>query len=145
MPQTDPARALRTVRILWIALLGAQAAYLGVILSGARVGDAPLDLPAFPIALAFVAAATAAGAHACWRRAHGAGRPAHERPPPARAFVLYVLAWVLDESIAIYGLVLGLLAFPPAVWGPFSAAALGLTLAHRPVPAPRRAGAGLPS
>ena len=71
----------------------------------------PLDLQALPIALAVVAVATAVGSHLCWRRASGAGRPIHTTPAdPAASFTFFILAWVLDESIAIYALVLGLLA-----------------------------------
>lgn len=134
MNQVDPEQARRVNKILWLTLLASQVVYLAVILSGVgTTRDEPLDLQALPIALAVVAIATAVGAHLCWRRASGAGRPIHTTPPdPAASFTFYILAWVLDESIAIYGLVLGLLAFSPEVWGPFSVAALALMLVHRP-------------
>jgi hypothetical protein len=134
MSELDPAQARRTRWIFWLTLLAAQVLYVLVLLSGAAtVREEPLDLPALPIALAVVAVTTAIGSHVCWRRASGAGRPIHSGPPePATSFTFYILAWVLDEGIAIYGLVLGLLAFSPSVWGPFSLAALVLMLVHRP-------------
>jgi F0F1-type ATP synthase membrane subunit c/vacuolar-type H+-ATPase subunit K len=134
MAEIDPAQARRTHRIVWSTLLAAQLVYVALLLSGAvRVRETPPDIPAFPIALSVVGLSTAIGAHILWRRASGAGQPIHTRPPdPARAFTFYLLAWVLDESIAIYGLVLGLLAFEPAVWAPFSAGAFALMLVHRP-------------
>jgi hypothetical protein len=134
MSQVDPEQARRINKILWLALIAAQVMYLAVILSGVGVTqDEPLDLQALPIALAVVAVATAMGSHLCWRRASGAGRPIHTTPAgPAASFTFYILAWVLDESIAIYGLILGLLAFSPEVWSPFSVAAFALILFHRP-------------
>ena len=134
LTELDPAQTRRTQWVFWLTLLAAQVLYVLVILSGAaRTREEPLDLPALPIALAVVALATAIGAHVCWRRASGTGRPIHSSPPePATSFTFYILAWVLDESIALYGLVLGLLALSPSVWGPFSLAALVLMLVHRP-------------
>jgi hypothetical protein len=134
MNQLDPAQARRLNRILWLALVASQVVYIAVNLSGAAATrEQPLDLPVFPIVLGFIAAATAIGAHLSWRRASGAGQPIHLTPAePATAFTFYVLAWTLDCSIAIYGLLLGLLAFPPEAWGPFSAAAVLLILLHRP-------------
>jgi hypothetical protein len=131
MAQVDPAQAKRTNQILWLVLLASQAAYVGIVLVGTQVAEEPPDLPAIPLALAVVTVATGAGSHFCWRRATGAGRPLHSSPPePAAAATFYILAWVLDESVA--GLVLGLLAFAPAVWGPFSLVAFSLMLVHRP-------------
>ena len=134
MTQTDPAQVKRTNRILWLALLASHVVYVAVNLSGVvRTREEPLDLPVFPIALAVVALATGVGSHLYWRRASGAGRPIHSSPPdPAASFTSYMLAWVFDESIAIYGLMLGLLAFPVDVWVPFSLAAFVLMLVHRP-------------
>ena len=50
----------------------------------------------------------------------------------SEAFTEYIVAWVLDEAIAIFGLVLAFLALSTAVWAPFSVAALILMLLHRP-------------
>src|SRR5262245_19319762 len=134
MSQVDPAQARRVNKILWLTLLASQVVYVAVNLSGAaRTRERPLDLPALPIALAVIAVATAIASRLAWRHASGAGRPIHSTPPdPGASFTYYILAWVLDASIAIYGLVLGLLAFSPAVWGSFSVAAFVLMLVHRP-------------
>lgn len=131
MAANDPAQVHRTV--LWAALLASQLVYLALLGVGFRIAPEPVELPVLPFALGAVAAATAGAAHWAWRRASGAGRPLHApAPDDARAFTSYVIAWALDESIAIHALVLGFLGFPPSTWGVFSAAAFVLTLAHRP-------------
>ncbi len=87
------------------------------------------------VALAVVSVATAGVAHLFWRRAAGANLPLHailERDP-AQSFILFVQAWVFDESIAVYGLVQALLGIPPAIWLPFGVASIVLLLLHRPV------------
>ena len=133
MRQADPAQARRVNQILWPTLLAAPLAYVAVILGGIGTSERPPDLPALPIALAGVALATGIGAQLSWRRATGAGQLAHATPPdPAKAFTFYILAWVLDETIAIFGLILGLLAFSTGVWGLFSLAAFVLMFSHRP-------------
>ena len=136
MAQVDPAQLQRSLQIVWWTLLASQAVYVAVIVSGVgRVRGEPLDLPALPIVLAAMAAASGLAANFFWRRASGAGRPLHSAPPDAQAaFTNTMVAWVLDESIAVYGLVLGLLAFSAAGWAPFSLAALVLLLLHRPRP-----------
>jgi hypothetical protein len=131
LAEKDPAQVQRTV--LWAALMVSQLVYVGLLGLGIRVVPEPIDLPALPVALAAVAVATAVAAHWMWRRASGAGRPLHvPGPDDAQALTSYLLAWVFDESIAIHGLVLGLLGFAPSTWGPFSAAAVVLMLLHRP-------------
>jgi hypothetical protein len=134
MTPVDPAQIKRASRVLWSTLLASQLVYLALILSGvARVREQPLELPALPIAFGVVAGATGIAAHPLWRRASGAGRALPADPPEAAAaFTFFLLAWVLDESIAVYGLLLALLAFSPVSWSPFSAAALALMLVHRP-------------
>lgn len=130
---TDPEQALRTNRILWLALLFSQLIYVVILLLVAQPLCDPSSLAVLPLAFGAAAAGSAVAAHLFWRRATGAGRALHDEPvTPAAAFQGYVLAWVLDESIAIYGMVLGFLGFPLASWAPFSAAAFALMLAHRP-------------
>ena len=134
MAQIDPSQVRRTHQIIWFVLLVSQLIYVALTLSGlAKTREEPLDVPAFPIALAVVALGTGIGSHLYWRRATGAGRSIHMSPPdPAASFTSYMLAWVFDESIAVYGLMLGLLAFSVNVWVPFSLAAFVLILVHRP-------------
>lgn len=133
MAQIDPAQARRNNQVLWACLLFTQLVYVGIVASR---GGAPRPSPlptVFPLALGVVALATAFGAHLCWRRSRGAHLAAHEPPPSQQtAFTLFLLACVLDESIGIYGLVLGFLGAPPATWAPFNVAAIVLLLIHRP-------------
>jgi hypothetical protein len=133
MKQTDPAQAKLILRVVWMAILLSQLIYLALLLAGIRGAKQPLDLPILAQALGVVALATAIGSHLCWRRASGSGTAIHTPlPGPAKSFPFYVVAWMLDESIAIYGLVLGMLAFPVDVWGLFSLVGFFLTLLHRP-------------
>lgn len=134
MFKVDPAQARLTQRVVWISLLLSQAIYILVIVFlAAQSSGEPRVGSLFPTALAAVAFTTGVIAHAFWRRATGAGRAVHLPPPePAAAFQHLVLAWVLDESIAVYALVLGFLGFGAATWAPFSVAAAILLLVHRP-------------
>jgi len=134
MSDLDAAQAGRVRWILWGALLGTQLVYVALAASGlARIRQEPLDLPVLPIAFGGVALTTAVLSHIFWRRASGAGRALHERgPEPVAAQTGYLVAWVCDESVAIYGLVLALLAFGPGTWLAFSGAGLALMLLHRP-------------
>jgi F0F1-type ATP synthase membrane subunit c/vacuolar-type H+-ATPase subunit K len=131
--RVDPAQAKRTTQVLWLALLASQVAYAAIILSGAaRIRAEPPDVPILPLVLGASAIGIGLLAHYFWRRATGSGRPLASPPPPQTAFTHYLLAWVLDESLAIYGLVLSLLGFPDAAWAPFNLAAFVLMLLHRP-------------
>ena len=131
--QVDPEQVKRTTQVLWITLLTSQAIYVGLLLSGLLANENPLDLPILPITLGAVALGTGIGSHVCWRRATGAGRAVHEgAPDPAASFTFYMLSWVLDESVAIYGLVIGMLGFALVAWLPFSVAGFVLMLIHRP-------------
>lgn len=134
MATVDPAQARRTNWMLWAALLAAQVIYVGIAASGIG-GRSSASPPAevFTIALGVIGIGTAIGAHLCWRHSRGAGRAAHEPPPSQQqAFTFFLLACVLDESIAIYGLVLAFLGAPVETWAPFSVAAFALLLVHRP-------------
>ncbi len=134
MTEIDPRQAARTRQIIWLTLLVSQLIYVAIILSGAiQTRAEPVDNPVFPIVLGMVAATTAVASHVFWRRATGAGRALHVAPPqPAAAFTSFLLAWVLDESIAIYGFVLSVMAFSAGTWVPFSLAGFALLLVHRP-------------
>lgn len=133
MGGVDPRQGKRTTQILWLALLVSQVAYAAIILSGvARVRTEPPEVPILPLVLGASAVGVGLLAHYFWRRATGSGRSLASPPPPGAAFTHYLLAWVLDESLALYGLVLSLLAFPAAAWAPFNLAAFVLMLLHRP-------------
>jgi hypothetical protein len=51
-------------------------------------------------------------------------------------FPLFIMAWSIDESIAIYGLVQALLGISIMIWLPFSLAGALLLMLHRPVEPP---------
>ncbi len=138
MEEPDPDQLARTTQILWATLLASQLVYLVILLSGVlEVPDEPGMPSTFPAVLAGVAILSAAGAHFFWRRASGAGLSLHDsRPEPEVAFQGYLVAWVLDESIAILGLVLGFLGFGPAIWVPFQVGAFVLMLLHRRAQSP---------
>lgn len=134
MAEVDRAQLRRTLRVFWVALLVSQLVYLALAASGIGRRAEPLPIPILPVALGAVAATTAIAAHVFWRRGSGAGRVLPAAPPePAQAFPSFILAWVLDESIAIYGLLLALLGFSAASWGLFLAGAVALMWIHRPV------------
>ena len=134
MAIVDPAQARRTSWVLWSALLFAQVVYVGIAASGIA-GRSSTSPPAdvFTTGLGVIGLGTAVGAHLSWRHSRGTGRAAHEPPPSQQqAFPFFLLACVLDESIAIYGLVLAFLGAPAPTWAPFSAAAFALLMLHRP-------------
>lgn len=122
-------------RILWLTLLVAQAVYVAVGLTApGLLGTSLADRAAFPLALGGVALASAAVAHVMWRRASGAGLAVHQarEADPQQTFTFLLLAWVVDESIALYGMLLALLGFALSTWLLFAAGAAALMLVHRP-------------
>ncbi len=132
--QTTPLNKIN--RIIWLALLASQAVYIAVALLHPGFGDSNLaENRVFSIALAIVAVVSGGMAHFFWRRASGASLALHEisSRSPAQTFPLYIQAWVIDESIAIYGLVQALLGISITIWVPFSVAGALLLIIHRPV------------
>ena len=129
----------RTARLIWAVLLGAQVVYVLVgFLQHGAAGRALADNRVFPLTLGLITVIQLGAAHLFWRRASGAGRSLHDpsRPTAAAAITSYIIAWVLDESVAIYGLVLALLGLPVGIWLVFSAvAALAMILHHPKEPA----------
>jgi hypothetical protein len=125
----------QTERIVWGVLLLSQLVYLGVAASGVvRIRDEPLPMPLLPIALAVVSLGAGVAASILHARARVAGERPHPTSgvPGGAAFTSYLVAWVIDEIIAINGLVVALLAFSPDEWLPFFVVALLLTVLHRP-------------
>jgi F0F1-type ATP synthase membrane subunit c/vacuolar-type H+-ATPase subunit K len=123
-------------RMIWLVLLAAQGVYVVVALFHPGFGGTSFaDNHAFPIALALVSIVSCGMAHNFWRRASGAGLALHEitSRDPAKSFPLFLQAWVIDESIAIYGLIQALSGIPVMIWLPFSLAGALLLILHRPV------------
>ncbi len=115
--------------LLWGSFLASQVVYVLLGLSGLLrgaggegvEGDGGAGSPPgtlVPIALGGIAVVLGVVAHIVFRRA-----PA--RPPGP------IVAWALDEAIALLGLGLCFLGYPTATWLPFSGIGLGLTLLHR--------------
>lgn len=113
----------RPDRIIWLALVLSQAAY--VFVAFVARGSAAISLaanPLLPLALAVVAVVTGTVAHMFW------GRASDEEAE----LTFLLLAWALDESVAIYGLVQALLGVPIWVWPWFCLAGVALLFMHRP-------------
>ncbi len=118
--------------LIWGSFLMAQVLFVALLLAGIAPtgGSRPGELVTV---FAVLALGAGIGAQVMWRRARGPfDRVMRETPDPATLLPLYIVAWALDETIALFGLVLGLLGFPPAVWSAFSVAGFILTLIHRP-------------
>jgi F0F1-type ATP synthase membrane subunit c/vacuolar-type H+-ATPase subunit K len=129
-PQQRKVARVRAL-LIWGSLLSAQVLFVVLLLSG--IVPAGRSQPGHLVTVLAVVALGAGIGDPMWRRARAPlDRVMRQTPDPATLLPLYIVAWALDETIAIFGLVLGLLGFPPAVWGSFSTAGLILTLIHRP-------------
>jgi hypothetical protein len=132
--EVDPGQAKRINKILWSVLLAAQLIYVVVGQSGIAPAPSNSVSATIPTVFAFIALAMGGASHFFWRRATGARQPIQTpRPETAIAFRSYLLAWILDEAIAILGLILAFLAVSMSIWAPFSLAAFVLMWMHRPV------------
>lgn len=121
--------------IVWSALAVSQVIYLLVPAPPARTASTLPD--AFPMALGTVALLEAVGIVALLRvRAFAPVQSGRIDPTSksgaAQLFTSLILAWVLAESIAIYGLVLRFLHFSSTAWAPFAAAGAFLLILGRP-------------
>jgi F0F1-type ATP synthase membrane subunit c/vacuolar-type H+-ATPase subunit K len=121
--------------IIWTMLAISQGIYLLVPLPPRENAAA---IPAvFPIALGVVAIVQAIGIVGFLRiRAFnpiraGLLNPASKAGAP-QLFTTLLIAWVLAESVAVYGLLLRILHFPPTISAPFAAAAAILLFIGRP-------------
>lgn len=128
-----------TLRILWWALLGSQVVYLALpLLVQTPLGSGSATvLDGVALALAVLTVVIIAGSLRYRRRALVTPIQAGQLDPRSesglqRAMQPFIVNLALSESVAIYGLVLGLLAGGIAYQLPFALAALALTWAHRP-------------
>jgi F0F1-type ATP synthase membrane subunit c/vacuolar-type H+-ATPase subunit K len=125
----------QTFVVIWVVLAVSQALYLFV---PAPARENATTLPdAFPIALAAVALIQAGGIVALLRaRAFAPVQTGRIDPASksgaAQLFTTLILAWVLAESVAIYGLVLRFMHFSLPYSAPFSAAGAFLLFVGRP-------------
>jgi len=131
--EADPAQAKRINKILWSVLLAAQLVYVAVGQSGIAPTPSNPVGSAIPTVFALLGVAMGVASQFFYRRATDAGQPIHTpAPETAVAFRFYMLAWLLDEGIAILGLILAFLTVSISVWAPFSIAAFVLMWMHRP-------------
>lgn len=145
------ASAERTMRILWVALMGSVSVYGLVLyqLSLSGMATQPMALPPLvPPALALMLAATGfilfrtLSAPDRIRALLKDARPPQGEPAthaeglseaerrlsrvPPTYFTLYILRWAIFESIAVLGLVLGILSGSFEVFVPYGLAAIAL-------------------
>ena len=112
MSTRAPGSPLLVARLVWASLLVAAALYCVVLVlllrSGAGSPSPTLGDPLRTILLVLAAAQTLA-VWFVWRRFVGSsgGRAAVD---PQRAIAMHVVCWALCEAIALYGLVIGLIA-----------------------------------
>ena len=124
--------------VIWAAMVGAVGVYLllGLQLGGRLAPEAGPLPPYLPLALGLVALGNAFGASLFWRRAREAeqerSRPVEypEETPPGQ-LTPWIVAWALDEGVAVLGFVLALMGYPLAAWIPFLLGAAVLLTLHR--------------
>jgi len=152
-PRGDTASQILTLRILHAAMMASIGLYGFVLLTVIRGGPAGDPVPAaeielsaprgqppgaaLTIALAIVAAVTAAAVFALRARALPRRRALYDDGSPARRsrleyFTLCILCWGMAESIAVYGLVLGFLHHALLPFVPFAGASLLLMIILAP-------------
>jgi len=126
MTTTAPGSPLLVARLVWVSLLVAPALYCVVLVLVLRSGPGSpspaLGDPLRTILLVLAAAQTLA-VWFVWNRfvAPSGGGAGVDRADPQRAIAMHVVCWALCEAIALYGLVIGLIAhrLEPVffVWG----------------------------
>jgi hypothetical protein len=94
----------RVARIVWGAMLAAVASYAVVLAVVAPAGTAPAGVAHVGLLRRTFVAAGLVQSAVAWL--------VHRRVTPRapRGFALLLVSWTLGESIAVYGLVLGLVA-----------------------------------
>jgi hypothetical protein len=121
--------SLRTAQLVWAALLAALAGYLvtlALLLRTPATATTP-DVAALRMMLYALVVPCVGLIFFFRRQLLDVARPRH-RP----ALATYVLCWALAESVALYGLVLGILARGFGEAEPFFIVAGGLLLWLRP-------------
>jgi len=125
------ASPLPAARIIWLGLVVAVAAYFVVLLVvAAREGSPVIDTRILGWVLLGIATMQALAIVVLRRRSLAPDSAAD-------ATTQHVLCWTLAEAIAVYGLVLGVLAHDVSPARPFFVASVGLLLWLRPRAEPR--------
>ena len=140
MPSAARSNPLFVARVVWAVLLAAVAVHYGVLLVLVRGGQPTSSSVLTSLLLPLLLVIAALQSAIVWfvRRRFLAvavepvSIPGEQRTDPTRIFSLHVVCWGLAEAIAVFGLVLGILARDldtPAVFFVWSA---GMLLALRP-------------
>jgi len=115
MTTRAPGSPLLVARLVWASLLVAPALYCVVLVLVLRSGPGSpspaLGDPLRTILLVLAAAQTLA-VWFVWHRfvSPSGARAPGDRVDPQRAITVHVVCWALCEAIALYGLVIGLIA-----------------------------------
>src|SRR3989475_11708019 len=114
MTTRAPGSPLLVARLVGASLRGGLAFYWVVLALLLRSGGSPNPTLAGPLRaiLVVLAAGQTLAVWFVWRRfvtPSGARAPA-DRVDPQRAIAMHVVCWTLCEAIALYGLVIGLIA-----------------------------------
>lgn len=111
MVRSTPADRTLVARVIWAALVVAVVLYYAVLVHVLRIAPEGADLPLanqLRTMLLGLAAAQTLAVWIAWTRL--ATPPGGNGDGAQRAFAVHIICWALAEAIAIYGLVLGLVA-----------------------------------
>lgn len=119
---------IRTQRAMWLVFISAVGGYAAMGFLLPVVVDFGPDLLRI-LAFTFIAIGVGAGfaGHLLWRRAQQA------EPGTQQHYTFTLLAWVLDETLALFGLVLAIGGIDTASWLLFLVPSIVLLIVHRPV------------
>ncbi len=124
-----------SIRLAWFGMLIGQGFYLVLAWwSAEQINLGLAHVTALPYALGGAAAIAGLLSHRLWRKA-GVERVIAAPPqiiPDALIRKRLLIAWSLDDGVAMTGLMLALLGFTHQTWLIFNVAGCGLLLLHRP-------------
>ena len=128
----DPEQMKQTGKIIGFALFASQVLYIALLLSGIVVVSEAPQFPYVPIALGGAGFGAAVISHFMWRKAARLQDEPETSTSQQMLLGWCLVSWAMDESIALHGLVLGILGYPALIWSPFTIVALILAILHRP-------------
>ena len=118
---------LKTQRAMWLVFICAVGGYAALGFALPIVIDFGPELLRI-LAFTFIAIGVSAGlaGHLCWRKAQQAA------PGTQPHYTFTLLAWALDETLALFGLILALGGIDTASWLLFLVPSVALLIVHRP-------------
>jgi len=126
-----------SLRIIWLAFIASIFAYALVLTFIHGASQTTMDIPALRLVL-IVMSVSHVGVSVWWRhRVDVAPPPSASVTTPAdesiaKLRVNCIIVWAISEGVAVYGVVLALLAGDIGEFIPFAAGALALLFLHRP-------------